>query len=387
MKIAFLLSRFPHPLDKGDKLRAFHQIKHLSKSHNISIICISDAPVTADALAQLQPYCDTIKVYSITRLGAYLYMMLALFSSLPFQCAYFFRNSIKKCIWQDLDSIMPDAIFCQLVRMSEYVKDYQHPNKVLDYMDTLSHDMKRRQHVATGIFKLIYTAEEQRVVAYEKAMFTCFQKHSIISQQDKDRLPIEGKHTIEVIPNGTDTDITFTTPVAKQYDILFFGNLSYAPNIESALFLAQSIVPLLLKKHPHLKVLIAGATPHKKVLELANNTIEVKGWIEDKWTCFASAKVFAAPMLINVGMQNKILETMAVKTPCVVTTLANNAIGAKPGVEVIEANTPEEFSAAISQLLENPALANEIAQNAYTLVANNYSWQATTNQLEQYLLK
>ena len=386
MKITFLLSRFPYPLDKGDKLRAYHQIKHLSKTHSISLFCLSEHEVEQEHIAHLQQYCTEIRIYPIRKPDIFTGLISAFFSGLPFQVGYFFRKNLKKNIWADLDSFKPDAIFCQLVRMSEYVKDYNHPNKLLDYMDVFSSDMRRRKDVSSGLTKWVFATESKRIAQYEEAIFPAFQKHSIISTQDRDLLPITNKQQIVVMPNGTDVDITFPNPIEKEYDILFFGNLSYTPNVESAVFLAQQIVPELLKKHPNLKVLIAGATPHKRVLALANNTIEVKGWIEDKWACFASAKVFAAPMLINVGMQNKILEAMAVKTPCVATSLANNAIGAKHNSQIIVAETAAEFVAAIEELITNDALATEIAANAYTFVSSNYSWNATTKQLEEYLL-
>lgn len=387
MNIAFLLSRFPYPLDKGDKLRAYHQIKHLSKTHTISLICLSEQEVPQAHIDHLNQFCKEIRIYPIRKPDILLGLFWALFSGLPFQVGYFFRNKLKKSIWVDLDNFAPDAIFCQLVRMSEYVKNYKHPNKVLDYMDVFSSDMRRRQNVSAGPSKWVFAMESKRIEKYEETIFPSFQKHSIISTQDRELLPILNKSRIEVIPNGTDVDIAFSSPIDKKYDILFFGNLSYTPNVESAVFLAQKVVPVLVKKHPNLKVLIAGATPHKRVLALANTNIEVKGWVDDKWACFASAKVFAAPMLINVGMQNKILEAMAVKTPSVATTLANNAIGAKPGSEIIVADNAEDFVAAINNLINNQQLAAEIAANAYTFVSANYSWQATTKQLEEYLLK
>lgn len=387
MNITFLLSRFPHPLDKGDKLRAFHHIKHLSQSHSISLICLSEDEVKQADIDELQQYCKSVRIYPISKISIFFSLFIALFSGMPFQVAYFFRKAIKKHIWADLEAQKPDAIFCQLVRMSEYVKDYNHPNKLLDYMDTLSWDMKRRQDVSSGIRRWIFSMEAKRIERYEREVYPSFQKHSIISTQDKELLPVADKRNIEVIPNGTDDDIVFASPIKKEYDILFFGNLSYTPNVESAVFLAQKVVPLLLQNHPSLKVLIAGADPHKRVLALQDEHIKISGWVDDKWACFAAAKVFAAPMLINVGMQNKILETMAVKTPCVVTTLANNAIGARHEQEVLVANTPEEFANAITLLLNSPTLAATLANNAYAFVAEKYSWKASTKQLEAYLVR
>jgi polysaccharide biosynthesis protein PslH len=387
MKIAFLASRFPYPLDKGDKVRAYHQLKHLAKNHSVYLICLSDAEVPADHIAHLKTFCTDIKIYPITKPGIGLGMVRAFFSGLPFQVGYFYSSAIKSSIHAYLDTIKPDAIVCQLLRMAEYVKGYSHTNKLLDYMDVFSADMLRRKQVSSGPEKMIFGAENERVLKYERDVYPYFQKHTIISGQDRDLLPVKDTKSIEVIPNGIDFDYQHTAKPDKHYDVLFFGNMGYTSNVESAVFLAQKVVPLLTKQFPNLKVLIAGAEPHKRVLALQNNHVEVSGWIDDKWACYASARIFAAPMLISVGMQNKILEAMAVSVPCVVTSMANNAIGAENGTEILVADTPEDFASAIAQLLNNEDFAIQMATNAHTFITKNYVWANTVARLESYILR
>jgi len=387
MKIAFLASRFPYPLDKGDKVRAYHQLKHLAKKHSVYLICLSDAEVSAENIAHLKTLCTDIKIYPISKPGIGLGLVRAFFSGLPFQVGYFYSSAIKSSIHAYLDTIKPDAIVCQLLRMAEYVKGYSHPNKLLDYMDVFSADMLRRKQVSSGPEKMIFGAENERVLKYERDVYPYFQKHTIISGQDRDLLPVKDTKSIEVIPNGIDFDYQHTAKPDKHYDALFFGNMGYTSNVESAVFLAQKVVPLLTKQFPNIKVLIAGAEPHKRVLALQNNHVEVSGWIDDKWACYASARIFAAPMLISVGMQNKILEAMAVSVPCVVTSMANNAIGAENGTEILVADTPEDFAAAIANLLNNENFALQMAANAHTFITNNYVWANTVARLESYILR
>jgi glycosyltransferase involved in cell wall biosynthesis len=254
-------------------------------------------------------------------------------------------------------------------------------------MDVFSADMLRRKQVSSGLEKMVFGSENTRVLKYEKEVFPFFQKHTIISGQDRDLLPVKDSQSVEVIPNGIDFDYQHTAKPEKHYDILFFGNMGYTSNIESAVFLAQKVVPLLVKQFPNLKVLIAGAEPHKRVLALQDTHVEVSGWIDDKWACYASARIFAAPMLISVGMQNKILEAMAVNVPCVVTSMANNAIGANNGKEILVADTPEDFAAAIAQLLNNEDFASQMATNAHAFITKNYVWSETVERLERYILK
>lgn len=387
MKIAYLASRFPYPLDKGDKVRAYHHIKYLSKSHNIQLICLSEEEIPQTDIEHIKQFCAEVIIYPIRKPGIALGLLSTMATGLPFQVGYFYRRGIKNSIHQNLNSFKPDAIVCQLVRMAQYAAGYKHPNKLLDYMDVLSADMQRRQKVSSGPLKVVFGIESKRITAYEREIFSSFQKHTIISRQDRDILPLDNTAAVQVIPNGIDFEFNRKVKTNAHYDVLFFGNLSYTSNIESAVFLAQKVVPLLLGQFPNLKVLIAGANPHKRVLALQNQNIEISGWVDDKWACFASARVFAAPMLISVGMQNKILEAMVVNVPCVVTTMANNAIGAAHDAEVLVADEPAAFAAAIARLLTNEAFAAQMAANAHSFIAKNYVWAQTVAQLEEYLEK
>jgi glycosyltransferase involved in cell wall biosynthesis len=144
-------------------------------------------------------------------------------------------------------------------------------------------------------------------------------------------------------------------------------------------------MPLVWQKLPDTRLLISGASPSKKVLALKSEKIEVSGWVDDIRYNFAISKVLVAPMQISIGLQNKLLEAMAMQLPCVTSTLANNAIGAKHNNQIMVADTPEEYAKHIIELLENEAKAKQIALNGYRFVINNFNWQSTTAQLEKLM--
>jgi glycosyltransferase involved in cell wall biosynthesis len=138
----------------------------------------------------------------------------------------------------------------------------------------------------------------------------------------------------------------------------------------------------VLKRNRGIKVLISGANPSAKVRALASANITVSGWVEDVRENFAQAKMLVAPMFMSIGLQNKLLEAMALKIPCITSTLANNALRAKNGESILIADTPEEYAMRISELLSNEDKARTIGLNGHNFVVENYSWERENQKLE-----
>ena len=131
--------------------------------------------------------------------------------------------------------------------------------------------------------------------------------------------------------------------------------------------------------------MLAGATPHQSVLALKGENVHVTGWVEDIRECYAKAKIFIAPMQIGTGLQNKLLEAMAMKIPSITSSLANFALEAKDGKEILVGNSPREYADHIIQLLDNTDTSETIANNAYSFVHRNYNWDAATKKLENLI--
>ena len=242
-------------------------------------------------------------------------LMKVFFSKKPFQVGYFYKNSIQKAVDQVIAKHKPDAAFVQLLRMAEYVKDHQDIRLTLDYMDVFSKAMERRADVSSAFMRIPVNMEHRRLLWYEKEIFSRFQERTIITEQDRDLIPHPDKEKIHVVPNGVDHDYFHPIEKPKKYDLLFMGNMAYPPNVESSLFLVKKILPLVRQKRPETTVLLAGATPAPEVKALAGDGVTVTGWLDDVRDAFAESRLMLAPMLISVGLQNKILQAMAMKIP------------------------------------------------------------------------
>lgn len=379
MKVLVLLSRIPWPLEKGDKLRAYHHIKEISKKHKVVLVCLSDSSPNKNALENLSPYCEEIHFVRLSRLGIFWNLILSVFNDKPFQVNYFYQKSAQKKVDRIIEKHLPKHLYVQLIRTAEYVKKYHVISSTFDYMDAFSMGAQRRIDKAIPGIKAIFTLEAKRLKRYENYVFNQFTHKTIISETDRDLIEHPDKTEIVIVPNGVDfSNFKPDANVDKQYDIVFTGNMNYPPNIKAAQYLSGKVVPLIKVNYPNIKVALAGANPHSSVKRLASSNIVVTGWMDEITEAYNQSKIFIAPMQIGTGMQNKILEAMAMGVPCITTSLAANAIGGTHENNMIVANTPEEFAKWTSMLLEDVELYQRIALNAKEFVHNNYDWAANS---------
>lgn len=378
-KILVILSRFPYPLEKGDKLRAFHQLKELSKHFDVTLFSISDKDVSQSDKKVVKNLVSELYIGKTTWLSRLLNMVYAFLTKKPFQVGYFYsyrhHNKVKALIKKNNFK----HIYNQLVRTSEYTKNIHDIPKTLDYMDALSSGIKRRIDDQPFYKKWLFKIEAKRLTKYEQYIFDYYENRTMISAQDAELILHPDRNKIIPIANGIDDTFFEELNRKEKYDLVFVGNLSYPPNIKAVEFLIKDILPLT----QNTSLLISGATPTKLIKKLAqeNSQVTLTGWVDDIRESYCNAKIFVAPMFIGTGMQNKILESMALGTPCITTTLANNAIEGKHKENILVANNAEEFARNISLLLDNPALREQISGKAKIFVQERYNWESTTKNL------
>ena len=325
-KLLFLTSRFPFPLEKGDKLRAYYLIKELSKHYDICLFAVNEQEPKSKWIEALSPYCLHIRTGVISK-NRSIFNLLKL-KKTPFQVAYFYDHKISDQIQQFAKECDASILYCHLIRMAEYGRTLKINYKILDYMDAFSKGMERIKNQGVWWMRIPAYLEWKRLIKYENEVFNLFQHKIIISEQDRDLIPHPQHSEIQVIPNGVDFEYFKPKEMEKKYDLLFNGNMSYPPNIASTLYTVEELLPEIKKTNPSITFLIAGATPTVKIQNLANDRITVSGWMEDIRDSFYTSKILIAPMLISIGLQNKILQAMAMKIPCVISTMANNALRA-----------------------------------------------------------
>jgi sugar transferase (PEP-CTERM/EpsH1 system associated) len=387
MKVFVILSRVPYPLDKGDKLRAYHQLKELNKNCEVVVSCLTDEKVSAEALEKLSEICSSYRIFKLQKWRIALNLFFCLFTRKPFQVMYFYQRPVHRKIRQWIEQENPDHIYCQLLRTAEYAKEEYNYPKTIDYQDAFSKGIERRERKANWPLREIFASERRRLISYENIIFEYFDHKTIISDEDRRYIYHPGRKDISIITNGIDTDFFSPRPDAeKKYDLVFIGNMSYPPNIETAEYIVHSVRPELLAEKPELKILIAGSSPHNRVKALSKeDNVEVSGWVEDIREAYASARIFFAPMQIGTGLQNKLLEAMSMGIPCITSELANRSLCAENGKNIYVGEKPGDYSQYIINLLDDSELRKNMGAAGRDYVEGHFSWSESVKRLIQLM--
>ena len=388
MKILVILPRFPWPLDKGDKLRAYHQVAELSKKHEIYLFAVSHRSVEPEQVKALEPYCREIRVVRLNRLVCGFNILRNWFSSKSLQMGYWNTKHSKRACKAFAREVKPDVVYSQMVRTMPLVARLPFP-KVMDFQDALSMNTERRMEQSRGLWHYLLHFEFKMLRSSEYKAFSIFDALTIISEVDSEAIPHKKNGEIHIVPNGVDFDYFNTNALTRSdvnaFSLCFCGNMAYAPNVDAARYLVNEVMPLVWSRIPSATLLLAGADPKPSVRALASKLVTVSGRLDDIREAYASSQIFVAPMRLGSGLQNKLLEAMAMRVPCVTTSIANTPLGAVDGQEILVGDTPEALADALVRLLESQELRDSIAAAGNRFVTTHYSWASAVEPLEKLL--
>ena len=388
MRLLVALPRFPWPLEKGDKLRAWFQLKGLAENHEIHLVCLSEDKVSDADLEQVS-FCKTVQVIHLPKLKIAWNLFGALFNRLPFQVNYYKSNKMRRVIADTIAKHNIEGNFVQLIRLGENLPFEASDFWVLDYMDTFSIGMQQR--IANSKFwaRPLVKSETRRLRAYESSIAAKFDEMTIISDRDADGLPSAIRSHLHIIPNGVSESFfeDLPRPETKDFDLIFFGNMGYHPNVQGAKWLMEEVLPILHERGIRPKICIAGARPAAVVKSFEGPEVTVTGFVDDIRTYVLRSKVSVVPLVGGQGLQNKLIESMALGVPVITTPLSNSALGAESGKELLVCDGPQAFAEGIIDLLSNAEKGAQLVVNSRKFVEENFRWQAMNAKLEKVLAK
>ena len=273
-KLVFITSRFPYPLEKGDKLRVFYQLEGLAENFEIHLIAINQGEPTAEDLSKVAPFCKSMQVFSLNLIQRFLGMICSFFLAAPLQVSYFYNPFTALKIKKLIHKIDPEYLHCHLIRTTLYIPKSYNGSVSVDLMDAFGVGMtKRLRSTKNPLKKLLFAYEEKLVYSYERRITEKYKNLCIISDQDKQNIKTDARNKIRIVRNGVDFSQYFPRNDEKQFDIVFMGNLSYPPNIEAITFITEKVMPLLRQHKPGIRFLITGANAPQKI----NNALLSRG--------------------------------------------------------------------------------------------------------------
>jgi polysaccharide biosynthesis protein PslH len=381
-KLAYLTARFPLPLDQGDRLRAFYQIKQLSKYYDIHLFSMCQELPTDQEISELRKYCKEIFFYK-TRISSQIRgIVMAALGNYPFQTGIHFDNGFDKLISEKLEEFKIDILFVQLIRMTEYAQSFR-GLRILDYMDAFSKSMYNRAQLSPIVQKWLYKIEAQKVEKYELSVQSTFDGFLFIAESDEHHLQLHDDDRSFIISNGIDQSRFYNDEsIDIIYDIGFIGNLGYPPNQEAVKCLVEEIVPAFEEKFKQkLSLLIAGARAPEDWNRYENEYIKLGGRYEDINEAYNQIAVFCAFYYSSTGQQNKILEAMSAEVPVLCNPELNKAIKAINEKEIVLSETIDILVDKLKILLDNESKRKSIGKAASQLCKERFQWESIGYQL------
>jgi sugar transferase (PEP-CTERM/EpsH1 system associated) len=355
-----------------------------------------DDPRDIKHVATLQEMVQKVFYEVRTPLAMKLKAAGSLLTGDPFTKPCFYSTRLQKSIDDYLDNHDVRAVLCFCSSAAEYVFRSRHyrttlQQKVLlaDLVDVDSEKWRQYAGHKSGVMRWLYNREANCLRPYEQHIIDSFDRTFLVSEEEKGVLGQYGStDKVEALTNGVDLD--YFTPKSPAHSsvrgsgnrLVFSGAMDYWPNIEGAVWFANNVFPQVLKAFPDSAFCIAGRNPDDAILALKNRPgIEVTGTVPDIRACLASAAICVAPLQIARGIQNKVLEGMAMGKAVVATPGAATGLKAVPDEEIVVSGSEADFAKAVITLLNNPEERQKIGTNARAYVESHHSWDAQLGML------
>lgn len=387
MKILFLCHRMPYPPKRGGKIRPFNMIRHLARSHEVTVATLARTAQERTDAEELRRYCDELVVGHVSALGAWARFGLFGLTGRPATFGYFYSPALYRKVQGLLGTREFDAILVHCSSMAPYVAHHRGSRKVLDFGDADSEKWLEYARSAPAPISWAFRAEGNRVRKAERRLGARFDVGSVNAPREREILAAYVSSPIAVIPNGVDLEYFQPARAAGPGyipgRILFTGNMSYRPNVEAARHFVTEILPGIRREIPDAHLYIVGMDPSAAVRRLADGErVVVTGRVEDVRPYFDAAAVAVAPLRVARGLQNKVLEAMAMRVPVVASPAAFAGISAVAGRDLLVPAEPGEFSRAVITLLRDSAARERIAAAGLACVKTNHNWSQLLERLE-----
>ncbi len=380
--LLLLIHRIPYPPNKGDKIRSYHLLKHLARDYKVHLATFVDDADDWQHVPTVEKMCASSHFASLNPTLARVRSLSALVKNRSLSLDYYRDATLERWVDQTVAAHKIERVLVFSSAMAQYADKYPNARRVVDFCDVDSDKWRQYADKKSWPMSWLYRHEARQLLSYERQVAREYDASLFVSAPEADlfrQLAPESDARIGFFSNGVDTD--YFSPAAAgaspfkdgERAIVFTGAMDYWPNVDAVQWFAAEAMPLLRARFPDLTFYIVGARPTPAVLELAKQpNIVVTGTVPDVRPYIAHARAAVAPLRIARGIQNKVLEAMAMATPVVVSPQALEGIEAEPGKELLLAQDAACFADAVAVLLARSG--NDMGLAARARVERKYSW-------------
>ena len=369
-------------------MRAHHVLRHLLRSHEVTLYAIGSPSGAHRELGDVEPVGLEKRLFRISPAGYSWNAVKGLFSRLPFQVKLYENGELLRALTADVERGQIDLFFVQLLRMAEYVRPFSHIPRILDLVDSICLHYHRMPRIWHSPRWLAARVDRERVCRYEAQMPGRFDTVLLASPVDLAAVRKRtGGQNLVLVPNGVDLDNRPSVEESPEPNrIIFFGKLDYLPNADAAIYFVREILPLVRRTVPEAQFLVAGWSPPRAVRALGRmEGVTVRANVPDIKVEVSRSVVSVAPLRFGAGTQYKILESLALGVPVVATPEPARALVGHTTGPILVGRNPQEFANQVVRLLTDAACRERMGRAGRSLVQTRYSWERVLAPLDRVL--
>lgn len=380
-RVLYLTHRVPFPPDKGDRIRNYHVLRQLAKRARVWLVALADEPVPDATHTELSKLCERVEYVPVGGLGQKFQMLRAAGSGLSLSEGAHHSTQASRLSEQWSQETTFAAAIVSAGALAGYLapddaKPLRAARRVIDLVDVDSQKWFDFAAASRLPKRWLYRFEAGRTRAAERKLAAWADAVTLVSRHEADVFDsFTHAGAATVATNGVDLDYWHPTDIPEQPACAFVGALDYLPNVDAACWFAEAVWPRVRERFPAAEFRIIGRKPTSRVQALTRLPgITVVGQVPDIRPHLASAAVAVVPMRLSRGLQNKVLEALAMSKATVAAPPALAALGTEPGVHLLRAETPDEWVDAVCRLLADSSQRQRLGTAGRCYVEEHHHW-------------
>ena len=392
--LLYLVHRMPYPPNKGDKVRSYHLLKHLAARHQVFLGTFIDDPDDAQHLEALRAMCADLQVITLNPRRARLASLGALLGGRALTLDYYDDRRLHHWVRETIAKQGIDAALVFSSSMVQYLKAWPSLPALVDLVDVDSAKWAQYAGEHRWPISWLYRREGERLLAYEREVVDKAAKSFLVTDKEValfEQLAPEHRGRVQALSNGVDADYFSPDPLraspyrADEVPLVFTGAMDYWPNVDGITWFVREALPALRQRWPSLRLHIVGRNPVASVRALASDAVSISGTVPDVRPYLQHAAVVVAPLRLARGLQNKVLEAMAMARPVVAAQACVDALSARAGQELLAATHADDYVRLVDALLHDAPGATALALAGRQRVIDDYGWASQLAGLDKHL--